>query len=236
MKRSPILPFRLFVRTCGVLLTATLLGLTCGAQDSKVGCGNEPLYARHASVGGRIKSPDGKNELTTEHLQDAKDPDGYISYRVTVGEKRFSARLSGFGTEVLWSPDSKAFAVNQTEGGGGIGQRAYVFYLEESGPRKVDVSAPIEKAFGSPVKCAVPVPPNTAMIQWLDSTRILVVAEVVHVSICQCPGAFKTYELSLPDLKILHVYGENESKALFRDDLGCEFRDTEDTCAQQFGK
>ena len=53
----------------------------------------------------------------------------YVSYRVTDGDNRFSARLSGWRTEVLWSPNSQAFAANQTEGGGGIGQRAYVFYL-----------------------------------------------------------------------------------------------------------
>ncbi len=228
--------FRFCMSACGILLSAFLLTLTCAAVDNKVGCGKEPLYSRHAALDKRIKSPDGQNELAIENLRDDKDSEGYVSFRVTVGEKHFSDRLSGWRTEVLWSPDSKAFAVNQTEGGGGIGQRAYVFYLEESGLRKVDVSAPIEKAFGSPVKCEVPVPPNTAIVEWLDSNRVLVAAEVVPVSICECRGTFKTYEVLLPDLQILHVYGQAESKTQFGDALGCELRNADDSSAKSWQK
>jgi hypothetical protein len=228
--------FRFCTGVCGVLLSTLLLVLTPTAQNSKVGCGSEPLYARHGFVRGQVKSPDGENELAIENLRDDKDPDGYVSYRVTVGEKHFSARLSGWRTEVLWSPDSRAFAVNQTEGGGGIGQRAYVFYLEDGGLRKVDVFAPIEKAFGSRVKCEVPVSPNTAIVQWLDSSRILVAAEVVPVSICPCRGAFRMYELQLRDLEIMHVYNQAESKGLFGDALGCELRNADNSCAKDLGK
>jgi hypothetical protein len=228
--------FRFYVSACGILLSAFMLTVTCGAVDNKVGCGKEPLYARQAALDKQIKSPDGQNELTIENLRDDKDPEGYVSFSVTVGEKHFSDRLTGWRTEVMWSPDSKAFAVNQTEGGGGIGQRAYVFYLEESGLRKVDVSAPVEKAFGSPVKCEVPVPPNTAIVKWMDSNRILVAAEVVPVSICESRGTFKTYEVSLPDLAIQHVYGQAESKTLFGDSLGCELRNAEDSYAKSWQK
>jgi hypothetical protein len=237
--RNPTHSQRTRVRgACGVLLSATLLlGITHGAQNNnELGCGKEPLYARHGSLGGQIKSPDGKYELAIEKLRDDKDSDGYVFYRVTVGEKHFSVRLSGWRTEVLWSPDSKAFSVNQTEGGGGIGQHAYIFYVEENGLRRVDVSPPVEKAFGSPVKCEVPVPPNTTIIQWLDTKRILVAAEVVPVSICECRGTFKTYELSLPNLGILHVYGQAESKTLFGDALGCELRNADDSSAKSWQK
>jgi hypothetical protein len=228
--------FRFCISACSILLSAFLLALTCSALDNQVGCGNEPLYSRHGSMKGQIKSPNGQNELAIENLQDDKDPEGYVSFSLTVGEKHFSARLSGWRTEVLWSPDSKAFAVNQTEGGGSIGQQAYIFYVEENGLRRVDVSPPVEKAFGSPVKCEVPVPPNTAIIQWLDSNRILVAAEVVPVSICERRGTFQTYELSLPDLEILHVYGQAESKRLFGDALGCELRSADDSSAKSWQK
>lgn len=235
MKRRVRL-FRFGMSASSILLSTFLLGLTCNAVDNKVGCGKEPLYSRHGLMGRQIKSPDGQSELTIENLRDDKDPDGYVSYHVTVGEKQFSERLSGWRTEVLWSPDSKAFAVNQTDGGGGIGQHAYIFYVEENGLRRVDVSPSVEKAFGSPVKCEVPVPPNTAIIQWLDANRILVAAEVVPVSICECRGTFKTYELSLPNLEILHVYGQAESKTLFGDELGCELRDADDSSAKSWQK
>jgi hypothetical protein len=153
---------------------------------------------------------------------------------VEVGGKHFSARLSGWGTEVLWSPDSRAFAANQTEGGGGIGHRTYVFYLTDNGLRKVDVSAPVEKVFGSPVKCEAPVSPNTATLKWLDSKRILVVAEVVPVSICECGGTFQTYELSLPYIEIVQVYTQAETRRFFGGALGCELRRADDRCARSW--
>jgi len=92
------------------------------------------------SATGRISSPDGKHVLTVDSLHDSRDPDGFILYSIKVGQKDFGARLSGWRAEVR-SPDSHAFAVNQTEGRGGIGQRTYIFYLEGNRLRKVDVSA-----------------------------------------------------------------------------------------------
>ena len=137
---------------------------------------------------------------------------------------------------MLWSPDSKGFAANQTVGGGGIGERAFVFYLEKNQLRRVDIFRRVEEMFGSPVKCEVPVPPNTAVIQWLGSKRVLVAAEVVPVSICQCSGTFQTYELSLPDLRVLRVYPQAKSKELLIDELGCELQLADDRCARSWQK
>jgi len=220
--------------TYGILASAFLLGITCNGTDDVFGCWPETLYSAYASEDARVKSPDGKNLLSVRTQYDTRDPDGYISYRVRVGQQHFSARLSGFRAEVLWSPDSKAFAANQTEGGGGIGQRTYIFYLTDDGLRKLDVSAPVEKAFGAPVKCEVPVPPNTAILKWLDSERILVAAEIVPVSICRCSGTFQTYEVSLPDLRIVHVYSQAETRRRFADALGCELRTADDRSARSW--
>jgi hypothetical protein len=139
--------------------------------------------------------------------------------------------LNGFRAEVLWSPDSGAFAVNETEGGGGIGQRTYLFYVSSEGLRKLDVSLPVEKAFGQPVKCDMPVPPNTAILTWLTPNRVLVGAEVINVSLCEHMGTFQTYEVSLPDLKIITVLSQSETKARFGEYLGCELRDADDGSA-----
>src|SRR5262249_17624234 len=220
-----------------VLLKTVLVVTACWGQENKVGCGKEPLYARYASTTGTTQSPDGTKTLTAERVESDNDPDGsHIRYRLQIGKKRFSSRIDGFSTEVLWSPDSKSFAVNQTEGGGGIGQRAYIFYVTRNGLQRLDVSAPIEKAFGSPVKCEVPVPPNTAVLQWLDPKRILVVAEVVNVSICKCPGTFQSYELSIPNLRIIRRYTQSGTKRGFAGVLGCELRDADDKCARRWQK
>jgi hypothetical protein len=197
-------------------------------------CEGQTLYARGATEDGHgpIKSPDGKKSVTATRVEDAKHPDGqYMSFLVRVGKKRFKARMDGWVAEILWAPDSSSFAVNETEGGGGFGQRAYIFYVEESGLRKLDVSRPVEKGFGYPGKCEVRVPPSSAVLAWLAPNRLLVVAEVVNVSVCKHPGTFLTYEVALPDLKILARHTQRESKQRFMQYLGCELRDADDKSA-----
>jgi len=223
------------------VLLAASLGLSA---DQKNSCPDGPhtLYSKRAvsldSGLERLKSPDGSKLLTVRTVQDSKDPDGsHISFTVSVAGKKFSARLLGFNAEVLWAQDSSAFAVTQTEGGGGVGYRVYVFYVGETGLKKVDVSRIVEKAFGTPVKCEVSVPPNTGFVDWVDgSDRILVAAEVIPVSLCQCSGMFKIYELSLPDVRILHTYSQIEAKKKFSNLLGCELHDADDKCAERITK
>ena len=235
--RSSSMKFSMSKRIKLVLFKTIVVVTACWGLEGKVGCGKEPLYARYGGTAGRIQSPDGTKTLTVELVESNKDPDGlHIRYRLHIGQKQFSARIDGFGTEVLWSPDSKSFAVNQTEGGGGIGHRAYIFYVKRDGLQRLDVSAPIEKAFGSPVKCEVPTPPNTAVVRWLDPKRILVVAEVVNVSICECRGTYQSYELSVPNLRIIRRYTQSETKRRFSDVLGCELCDADDKCAQKWQK
>ncbi|HJX83595.1 MAG TPA: hypothetical protein VJ723_04545 [Candidatus Angelobacter sp.] len=201
-----------------------------GASKVKAGCADVPLYSGYASEMRATKSPDGKNLLTV-------DADGsHLSYVLKTDKKYFRIRMRGLRTEVLWSPDSSSFAVNQTEGGGGIGQRAYIFYLRGNRLQRVNVSLPVEKVFGAPVKCEVRVPPNTAVLQWLDSKSILMVAEIANVSVCKCRGTFRTYKISLPNLKVLESYTQSETKRLFPNALGCELRGADDVCAKSWQK
>jgi len=209
----------------------------CLAQKHPVAkgpCEGQTLYARLATENGHgpIKSPDGQKSVTANRLEDAQDPDGqYMSLLVRAGKERFKARLDGFHAEILWAPDSSSFAVNETEGGGGFDQRAYIFYAKESGLIRLDVSRPVEKVFGYPGKCEVQVPPNSAVLAWLGPDRLLVAAEVVNVSVCKYMGTFVTYEVSLPDLKILARHTQKESKLRFNQYLGCELRDADDKSA-----
>ncbi|HKF20195.1 MAG TPA: hypothetical protein VKE93_01425 [Candidatus Angelobacter sp.] len=180
-----------------------------------------------------VKSPDGTKSVSIKIVEDKGEL--YTTVIVRSGSQRFRTRLDGFRSEILWSPDSRAFAVNQTEGGGGFDQRTYVFYVEQGGLRKVDVSNPVDKAFGSPVRCDAPLlPPNTAILEWLDKTRVLVVAEIVNVSVCACSGSFETYEVGLPAGKVLKRYSQAETKSRFATSLGCEFDGADDACAMKW--
>jgi len=225
--------FRIF--KCVVLIVQVIFSVAiCSAIDKPQNCAGQPLYSSHGVESGPVTSPDGQKIVTMERKEGK--PDDYTIYHVQVGSKQLKARLTGFRTEILWSPDSKSFAVNQTEGGGGIGQRAYVFYIKSNHLHKIDVSTPVEKEFGRPVKCEVGVDPNTAVLEWLDPKRILVVAEIVNVSICKCPGTFMTYELSFPDLRILQIYSQAETRRRFSRSLGCELRPADDSCARTWQK
>jgi hypothetical protein len=87
----------------------------------------------------------------------------------------------------------------------------------------VTVSNPVEKAFGMPTKCEVPVVPNTGFVTWLgQSNSILIAAEVVPVSVCRCAGMFRLYELHLPDLRIVRSYDQSTAQRKFANVLGCE--------------
>ncbi len=182
-----------------------------------------------------VTSPDGSKTLVVKAVSDKQDPDGvHINYSVLNGHKTLTANLHGFNGEVAWAPDSKAFAVTQTEGGGGLGSRVYVFYVGEGGLRKIDVSRPIEEHFGSPVKCDIKILPNTGFISWrAGSSTLLVAAEVVPVSICSCSGTYRVYEMNLPSATIARTYSQTEAKKQFWNLLGCELRDADDSCVQR---
>lgn len=215
-------------------MATPLLGQEMTSCDTN---GPHPLYSQRASVieKGDIKSPDGRKTLRVTRVPDASyRTEGLLRFSVTAGSKPSSAQLAGFDAEVTWSPDSSAFAVTQTEGGGGFGYRVYIFYVEPDGLRKLTVSTPIEKAFGTPTKCEIPVVPNTGFVTWLGgSERVLIAAEVVPVSVCQCSGMFRVYEVHLPDLKIINSFDQALAKEKFADVLGCELRDAKDCPAAQ---
>ena|SRR5579863_9212633 len=178
-----------------------------------------------------VISPDRQKTVTTRSKYEKTSDDDHVTYRVRIARKTFRARLPGFNG--LWSPDSKAFAVNQTEGGGGIGARVYVFYADASGLQKMDVSKPIETDFGNPVPCDLKIAPNTGFISWgPDSSTLYVAAEVIPVSLCKCMGAFRVYEISLPSLTFVRTYSQRESRKRFQGLLGCELRDAPDSCVK----
>jgi hypothetical protein len=212
-------------------LDGSVRGNTAASLSSQGMCVGQPLYAKHAAFDtGTIKSPDGHKTVIFKSLYDEKR-EQYISITLRAKKLTYAAELDGWKPEILWSPDSSRFAINQTTGGGGIGQKTYVFSVQAGRLKRTDVSHPVEKVFGSPVKCEAPVPPNTAIIRWLDAGTVLVVAEVVPVSICKCSGSFRSYEVTLADLSVKRSYSQADTKRLFSDSLGCELQAPQSACA-----
>lgn len=220
------------------LTLLTFVKTAIGQKQTSCSPGFHTLYSEKATTLDpgfvRLVSPDGKKTLLAERVEDSgASGESHMRYTVRVAGKSFSTRLLGFSGEVAWSPDSKAFAVSETEGGGSLGERVYVFYVDDRGMRKLDVSRPIERAFGHPVRCDIPIPPNTGFISWgTDSSTVLVAAEVVPVSVCSCAGTYRVYEMKLPALTIAHIYSQAEAKKQFWNMLGCELRDADDRCIE----
>jgi hypothetical protein len=218
-----------------------ILALQCVASAQvRDPCPSGPhtLYSSRAGfVDGaekRLVSPDGDKTLIVSIAHDEKSEAGHILLTVQNGVKTFGTKLSGFNAEVLWSPDSSAFFVTQANGGGGMGYRTDVFFLDENGLRSLDASALIEKAFNIPGKCEVRVRPNIAAVDWLTATRILVAAEVVPTSICKCMGTYSVYEMELGgQLKIMKHYSEVEAKKALWQSLGCELKNAPDKCTKK---
>lgn len=178
-------------------------------------------------------SPDGQKSVRAAIKTVLSDPNGMqVQLTVKVGKAAFKAHLSGWGSEIAWSSDSKAFFVTQTEGGGGFGIATYVFYVSDAGLRKVDISRTVERKHGRPAQCGGDIDVNVAGIAWLEaSQRLLVVAEAPPIApICKCPGAFTAYEIELPENRIAKSYSQRQTKQLYGKLLGCELLAAKDNC------
>ena len=114
----------------------SMLAACAGSERNPCPAGFHTLYSQKATTldAGTLalKSPDGRKTLLAVVDRNGAD-DGQVNYTIRVGGQTFTRSLLGFNAEVSWSPDSNAFVVTETEGGGGIGYRVYVFYVDRSG-------------------------------------------------------------------------------------------------------
>lgn len=132
--------------------------------------------------------------------------------------------------EVMWSPDSKAFAETYSDAGA-VGLFHVLIYYD-GGSRVIEPTAQVTKEFLShPRTCFEPEDPNVGAIEWMkDSSEILVAAETLPHSNCDDMGTFRAYIIHLPDGDILKSYGQIEAKKLFWKHMGSELRNADDEC------
>jgi hypothetical protein len=183
------------------------------------------IYGKHQRLA-VINSPDGSAslwaELRTSHIGHSNE-DWRLEFRVSFRGRLFRTHVQGRMAEILWSPDSKAFAVTASDDLY-ADYRVTLFYLGESSLRVVDPTPFLRREFG-PTKCEPHAPPNTAAISWLkDLSAVLLVAEVIPVSYCRDMGTFKVYEVRVPQPQIIRTYDEGQARSLFANVLGCNLR------------
>ena len=176
----------------------------------------------------RIPSPDGIKAVTAGY--DLKSDS--ILLTVTVRTKQFKAKVQGsVGSELAWSPDSRAFFLTYSDAGLGGEYFTVVFYVSERGLRKVNPSLVVKRAFGHAVCNGGVSPANVVGVAWIESSRrILVVAQVPPHTICDNYNTFRAFELALPSVAVVKSYGQIAAKQSFGSYLGKDLRDAPDRC------
>ena len=225
-KAHPAFQMRLF-------LAVFLLGTSSNGWGQKHKT-EEPFFASHAVyiyLGPEARSPDGRRKVSIRVTDDnASDFPSEIRVKTPNGSLLGQINF-GLNAQVLWSPDSKAFAITGSSDGGNGQYHTDVFLLRPGKLVKVPLTGLIERAFGHPVKCAWPESPNVVAVRWLkDSKALLVAAQIINHSNCDSNGTFKGFAVDTQTAQVIRSYGQLDVKRLFPGDLGPWLKDAEDSC------
>lgn len=126
--------------------------------------------------------------------------------------------------EVLWSPDSKAFALTYSDGDVVGNYHLVIYWATPSGFRIQDLTPALHKRARRWRKvCDGDDPTNVGAICWRrDYQRIVIGAEVPNHSVCPDMGSFRAYEVELPSSRIVQEWPESAARRLFAGALGTE--------------
>jgi hypothetical protein len=131
--------------------------------------------------------------------------------------------------EVLWAPDSKAFALTQSNGGWVGSWNVAVYLVNEDGIQRINIG---DQAFAEfkarkvvrKKDCNIEAP-NIGAVAWIDgSSRLIILAEAPPHSSCCDMGYVKGFLLEIPNGKILARYSRAELGRTFKNRLGGRFK------------
>jgi hypothetical protein len=175
-----------------------------------------------------LVSPDGKTSVAA-HYDEDKGVTLQISGRLGVHEVDLGP---GVGSELLWSPNSDAFAVTTSDDGANGNYRTIVVSSEARGFVVKDLTPLVEAAFGHPVKCGSPEDPNVGAFRWTGPDEIVAAAEIVSHSNCDSFGTFRAYAIDLRAMRVVKTFDQIEAKRRFSSSLGAELRSAPDECVR----
>ena len=196
-------------------------------------------YSRQAvSIWGRFASPslapftltapDGQSSIRASYTD---TDDGFVTLDVHGRVGHGVVNIGpGVGSEVLWGPGSRAFAVTTSDGGANGLFRTIIIAHDTVGIVVRDITPLIRSAFGHPFKCDYPEYPNVGAVKWLGAERLIVAAEIVAHSNCDSFGTFRAYEVDWREMRVVKVFDQITAKRLFGWALGIELRAAPDKC------
>jgi len=220
-----------------VLLIGMIPLIGNGSADGFYARAAQPIWERIAGAINRpplrVKSPDGATTVSVRYVERKGEPAVTLQVAGRMGSGHVGIG-PGVGSELLWAPDSRAFAVTTSDQGANGHFRTVVFARGVRGLQVRDLSPLIVRAFGHPVKCGWPEEPNVAVLKWWDgSSRLIVVGEIVAHSNCDSFGTFRAYEVDWRSMRIVRSYDQLAAKKLFGAAMGIELRNAPDRCIRQ---
>jgi len=131
----------------------------------------------------------------------------------------------GLKAEVLWAPDGSRFAITGSTEGANVRFHTAIVTLADDTLGWIDLTPSIEQAFGHPVKCESPEPPNVAAVTWRSNRRLIVAAQIVNHLNCDSVGAFTAYEVNAVTGHVEHTYDQLDATRRWRASLGTALLD-----------
>jgi hypothetical protein len=163
----------------------------------------------------RVPSPDGRSAIVMENSELLVESNGARIFHATVKAP----------AELLWSPDSSAFAVTFRESEEEGAWSVRLFALAGESVSESDPTVAVTGDFLPRFKCADPEIPSVGAVSWLKgSSQLLLVARVPDPPGCTEAGAVRGYVVSAPGGRILSTLAEPDLKRTYRERLGRAFR------------
>lgn len=173
-------------------------------------------------------------------LRDIFAPNGMVSIKATgegltvVGRKQSTHLENVIGnppvTEVLWSPDSRHFVVNESDGGV-VGTWTTHFYTLDKSEHLIsrDIASFIKPLANKMSKCESAEEANIGTVAWLNGGKeLLLVAEVPPHSSCRNMGEVAGFRVSIESWKVIERLSENKLRKKWVSVLGCRFANGND--------
>jgi len=159
-------------------------------------------------------------------------------FAVDEAGKEFAIATEGWPCpEVGWSATSTLFFVTYSDGGAVGTYRTSAYRISSGSLEKLDLTGAVRRDFQRRYpKCFSFEEPNIAGITWsVDSTKLLVAAEVLPHSNCDNMGTFNLYAVAVSNGRITNRMSQVDAKLSFHGVLGQELRNAEDSCFSQAG-
>jgi hypothetical protein len=139
--------------------------------------------------------------------------------------------------EIGWSPTSTLFFATYSDGGAVGTYHVSAYRISAGRMEKIDLSGAVRRDFQRHYpKCDSPEEPNIAGVAWsVDSTKLLVAAQVLPHSNCDNMGTFNLYTVAVPNGKIIDRIPQLAAKTSLYDLLGQKLRTADDGCFSNVG-